>query len=155
MLNTINAECHLCCVTNKPLMVSVVMLNVVMLSVVMLNVVAPSVCPCKAYPAKSNVWWQGQIPTVEWSTWKVPHLGSLRYLEMLAWVNTLAYYKHFQNYGHKMLYNIGPRTAAAAGRPISGNQEKPECWTILWKNSPQVRNTIIYRKQYLIQKHQL
>jgi hypothetical protein len=45
MLCVICAECHLCCVTFKPFMLSVTMLNVVMLSEVMLSVVAPEVDP--------------------------------------------------------------------------------------------------------------
>jgi hypothetical protein len=40
MLNVINAECHLCCVADKPFMLSVIMLNVIILIVVILNTVA-------------------------------------------------------------------------------------------------------------------
>jgi hypothetical protein len=43
MLSVSYAECHLCCVTNKPFMLSVFVLNVVMLSVIMLNVVVLNV----------------------------------------------------------------------------------------------------------------
>jgi hypothetical protein len=42
MLN-VYAECHLCSVVTRPIMLSVVMLSVVMLNVVMLNVVILSV----------------------------------------------------------------------------------------------------------------
>jgi hypothetical protein len=41
MLSVIYADCHLCCVTIKPLMLSVIMLNVIMLNVIMLSVVVP------------------------------------------------------------------------------------------------------------------
>ncbi len=34
MISVVYAECHLCCVTFKPFMLSVIMLNVIMLSVV-------------------------------------------------------------------------------------------------------------------------
>ncbi len=42
MLNVIYAECHLCCVPNRTVMLSVFMMRVVMVSVNMLNVMAPS-----------------------------------------------------------------------------------------------------------------
>ncbi len=63
MLSVIYAVCHLCClslmlsVTNKPLILSVIMLNGVILSVIMLNVVMLSVvAPIKVHPySKSRV----------------------------------------------------------------------------------------------------
>jgi len=42
MMNEIYAECHLCSVANKPIMLSVIILNVFMLSVVKLSVVEPT-----------------------------------------------------------------------------------------------------------------
>jgi hypothetical protein len=41
MVSVIYADCHLWSVTNKTLILSVIMLNAIMLSVVMLSVVAP------------------------------------------------------------------------------------------------------------------
>jgi hypothetical protein len=72
--------------------------------------------------AKSNVCGQGQVPTLEWSTLKVLHLGRLRpYLQILE---RLARDKHPSllqksvNYGRKKFYSTGPGVSSIKRTPL-------------------------------------
>ncbi len=63
-----------------------------------------SVCSWQAFPAWSNVCGWGQVPTLEWSTWKVIHSGRL--------------FTKILNLRTKKFYNIGPWTAPPCAGPL-------------------------------------